>query len=510
MTPRLRLLAGAATLALLAAVGAAPSQAQRPTTRADHATPAPPGSGSAALPIAPRVPPMTLAEAEARLVERNLVVLAARRGVDAARAQRLVASSLPPPQLSVGNSFAQFNQTNRGLQGGQFLSFGNNIAVGLSVLIERGGKRTLRTRLAEEQIGIAEAQVLDALRLQVFQLRQAFLGALLARANLEVALANRQSLDNTEALLRRQVQDGAIPEGDLLRFQASRIAFEGDVTSNAQAYAAGVAAVAALLDADPAAFQAAGSAAGMGLPAARAAQQRRGGPADAPTAVRVILSPVAFDLRGRLDQGLPALGIGREELGAAVASRADVVAAQRQASAAAANRTLAEAARSRDVTLDASWGRTRLNQDLPNAPGPNTTINANNMFGFALSVPIFTGRIVEGNVGIAQAQQSQAELGARAAMLQARADFAAAWAAWEQARALLALYTGGALNRAEEAYRSTEQAYAAGGRSLIDVLDALRTLNQTRLGANQARYAAILALANLEQATGVSGLAPRL
>ena len=373
---RLRLLAGAATLALLAAAGAAPSLAQPPASRAERAAaaappapaaPAPPGSGSAALPIAPRVPPMTLAEAEARLIERNLVILAARRGVDAARAQRLVSSSLPPPQVSVGNSFAQFNQTNRGLQGGQFLSFGNNISVGLSVLIERGGKRTLRTRLAEEQIGIAEAQVLDALRLQVFQLRQAFLGALLARANLEVALANRQSLDNTEALLRRQVADGAIPEGDLLRFQASRIVFEGDVTANAQAYAAGVAAVAALLDADPAAFQAeAGTAAGMGLPqpASRAAQQRRGGPADAPTTVRVILSPVAFDLRGRLDQGLPQLGIGRDELGSAVASRADVVAAQRQASAAAANRTLAEAARSRDVTLDASWGRTRLQ------PGP--------------------------------------------------------------------------------------------------------------------------------------------
>jgi outer membrane protein TolC len=415
--------------------------------------------------------------------------------------------------VSVGNSFAQFNQTNRGLQGGQFLSPGNNVQVGLSVLIERGGKRTLRTRLAEEQIGIAEAQVLDALRTQVFALRQAFLGGMLARANLEVALANRQSLDRTEALLRRQVVDGAIPEGDLLRFQASRITFESDVTSNAQAYAAGIAAVAALLDSDPAAFQpGAGTLASLGLPNAAAEARgptRRGGAADAPTAVRTILSPVAFDLRGRLDAALSPLGIGREELVAAIPNRADVVAAQRQASAASANRALAEASRSRDVTLDTGWSRTRLNQDLPNAPG-NTAINANNLFGFTLSVPIFTGRIVEGNVGIAQAQQGQAELGARAALLQAQADFAAAWAGWEQARALLALYTGNALSRAEEAYRSTEQAYAAGGRSLIDVLDALRTLNQTRLGANQARYAALLALAALEQATGVSGISPRL
>lgn len=470
MTPRGPAAAALAALMLLGGV-TPPAAARDPV--------------AAALPAG--AAPMTLAEAEARLVERNLAVLAARRGVDAARAQRLVASSLPPPTVSVGNTVAQFNETARnGLQGARFLSPSNNIAVGLSVLIERGGKRTLRTRLAEEQVGVAEAQVLDMLRLQLFELRRAFLGGLLARANLEVALANRESLDRTEALLRRQVRDGAIAEGELLRFQASRIAFEGDIPANAQAYAAGVAAVAALLAADPAAF----------------AERPATGP------LRGILPPVAFDLRGRLDRPLPALGLGREELGGAVASRADVVAAQRQASAASANRALAEAARARDVTLDTSWGRTRLSQDLPEST--RGQISANNVFGLGVSIPIFTGRIVEGNVGIAQAQQSQAELGAQAALLGARAEFATAWAAWEQARALLALYTGGALARAEAAYRSTEQAYAAGGRSLLDVLDALRTLNATRVGANQARHAALLALAALEQATGVSGIAPRL
>jgi outer membrane protein TolC len=225
--------------------------------------------------------------------------------------------------------------------------------------------------------------------------------------------------------------------------------------------------------------------------------------------VRTILSPVAFDLRGRFD-GVPGdLGVAREELAAAVASRADVVAAQRQAGAAAANRALAEAGRSRDVQLDTSWGRSRLQQDLPDSAG-GARVTGVNQVGLGVSIPIFTGRIVEGNIGVAQAQQAQADLGARAALLAARAEFAASWAAWEQARALHALYAGGALARAEEAYRSTEQAYAAGGRTLLDVLDALRTLNQTRLAANQARHAALLALAALEQATGVSGLAPRL
>ncbi|SDC17866.1 TolC family protein [Belnapia rosea] len=499
-------LLGGALLAGLPAHAQAPAQAPAP--------------GSMPLPIGPGARPLTLEDAEAALVDRNLAVLAARRGVDAARAQRLVASSRPSPTVSVGNSFAQFGETRNGaLRGARYLSPARNINVGLTVLVERGGKRTLRTRFAERQIEGAEAQVLDALRSQMFLLRQAFLGALLARANLEVALGNRASLDRTEQLLRRQFRDGAIPEGDLLRFQASRLQFEGDVTGNAQAYAAGVAAVAALLAADPALFQpGAGQIPALGInPAATGSlgpppgQQggRTGtppGPASAPTAVRTILSPVAFDVRGRFD-AIPDLGIGREELAQGVASRPDVVAAERQAAAAAANRQLVEATRSRDVTVDAGWSRSALSQDLPDS---RDRLNALNSFGVQLSVPIFTSRIVEGNVAAAAAQQGQADAVARATLLQARADFAAAWAGVEQARALLNLYAGGALGRAEQAYRSTEQAYVAGGRTLLDVLDALRVLNATRIQANQARYAYLLALSQLELASGVSGVAPRL
>jgi outer membrane protein TolC len=476
--------------------------------------------GTAALPLAARAGPLTLAEAERQLLERNLAVVAARRGVDAARAQRLVAASLPPPQVTVGGIVGQFTETAGGsLRGARLFAPTSNLQVGLAVLVERGGKRELRTRLAERQIEQAEALVLDALRTQLFQLRQLFLGALLARANLEVALGNRAALDRTEALLRRQLRDGAIPEGDLLRFQASRLPFEADVTQNAQAYAAGVAAVAALLAADPASFRpGAGQPGALGLdptppgapvpppPGPRGRAGTPPGPASAPTAVRTVLSPVAFDLRGRFD-ALPEPGIGRDALGAAVATRADVVAAARQAEAANANRLLAEAGRRRDVTLNGVYGRSRLSQDLPEA---RDRLQGVDSLGLSVSVPIFTGRIVQGNIGVAAAQAGQAEAAAQATLLQARAEFAAAWAAYEQARALVNLYAGGALARAEEAYRSTELAYLAGGRDLLDVLDALRTLNATRIGANAARHAYLLGLAALEQATGVSGLAPRL
>src|SRR5262249_62410451 len=115
-----------------------------------------------------------------------------------------------------------------------------NANIGLSYVYERGGKLELRTRVAEDQIGVAEAQVLDALRLQLGQLRQGYLGAVLGHANLLVAFQNRESLDNTERLLRSRVRLGESAAGDLIRFQASRPQFETDLTTARIAYESAV------------------------------------------------------------------------------------------------------------------------------------------------------------------------------------------------------------------------------------------------------------------------------
>jgi len=436
--------------------------------------------GAQAAPARPAVPAVpagiTLAEAEALLVERNLTVIAARRGVDIAAAQRLVADTMPAGSLGYGQTTGQVNERSRfgGYTGARYISPLNNLSFSLTVTIERGGKRELRRRLADEQISVAEAQVLDALREQIFALRSAFIQGLQARANLQVALGNRESLGRTESLLALQVREGAIPESDLLRFQASRLPFEQEVANATQTYAASVAQVTALLAADASL------------------------PRPAPGA--------SFELRGRLEGERP-LDIPRATLAAAIATRPDVLAAQRSVNAAGANTRLAEAGRSRDVSLGGSLARTELSQDLPSGA---TTPRATNTLGLSLSVPIFTRRITEGNIAVAMAQQAQAQAQADAALAQAQSDFAIAWAGYEQARSLLALTTGTALRRAEDAYRATEAAYLAGGRSLLDTLDALRTLNTTRVAANAARAAYATALVTLERTSGVDGLAPRL
>jgi cobalt-zinc-cadmium efflux system outer membrane protein len=483
-SPIMRLVAPSLLAFALLAATLASAHATEPRRRG--ASPAPARSSPPPPAVAQPAVGITLAQAEALLVERNLSIIAARRGVDIAAAQRLVADTPPAGSLGYGQTTGQVNERTRfgGYTGARYISPLNNLSFSLTVTIERGGKRELRTRLAQEQISVAEAQVLDAMREQIFALRTAFIQGLQARANLQVALANRDSLGRTESLLGLQVHEGAIPEADLLRFQASRLPFEQDVANAAQTYAVSVAQVTALLGAD--ASQARPSAnAGLGRGAAS-----------------------GFDLRGRLE-GERTLDIPRLTLAAAIATRPDVLAAQRSVNAAGVNTRLAEAGRSRDVSVGGSATRTELSQDLPSGSGAGAP-RATNTLGLSLSVPIFTRRITEGNIAVATAQQAQAQAQADNALTLAQSDFAIAWASYEQARSLLALTTGTALRRAEDAYRATEAAYLAGGRSFLDALDALRTLNATRVAANAARAAYATALVALERTSGVDGLAPRL
>lgn len=449
---------------------------------------------------------LSLETAEKLLIERNLSLVGSRFGVDAARAQRLVASAFPSPQITFGNTSAQFNETQRSSFDG-FRGIGpqNNFSAGLNMVVERGGKRALRTRVADESISVAEAQVLDALRVQIFALRQAFLAALQAKSNFNVATSNIESLDRTENLLRRQLRNGAIPEGELLRFQASRIQFDADVSTTSQSYGQAISQLASLL----AMTLAAPSERSLRSNQSGGVVQPDGGASNATerSSQAPRLPSMGLDVTGLLS-ATRSLPISHAELSSSIQNRADVIAASRQASAAAANRLLAEAGRSRDVTFSLNFNRSRMAQNIPQTAG--SAVYANDQIGVSASVPIFTQSIVNGNIGLAGAQHSQAEANARQISIQAQSEFASAWENFQQARSLLALYNTRTIRTAEAAYQSTERAYLAGGRTLLDVMDALRTLNATKVATNNARYAYLISLANLENSTGASGILPKI
>src|SRR2546429_289488 len=82
----------------------------------------------------------------------------------------------------------------------------------------------------------AEAQVLDTMRTQLLQLRQAFSTAVLARENVRVARENLDLTTDTERLIKTRVSAGDAPEWDLIKFQASKVQFQRDLVAAHLAY----------------------------------------------------------------------------------------------------------------------------------------------------------------------------------------------------------------------------------------------------------------------------------
>ncbi len=114
-------------------------------------------------------------------------------------------------------------------------------------------------------------------------------------------------------------------------------------------------------------------------------------------------------------------------------------------------------------------------------------------------------RLIEefrGNIDKAEAQLRQAEVQTRQTLLQATTDVEKAHTAYTLNRQTLQVYTAETLAKAEESYQIAEKAYREGASTLLDVLDARRTLNQTRVAANQARSDYTLSLYQLEQVVG--------
>src|SRR5882672_10152873 len=181
---------------------------------------------------------LTLAQAEQLLLQRNLAVLAARYQVDALRAARLIASFKPNPALTLGAE--QLNLSGR---------FFRNLArtdtqtaaettytVRYDQLIERGGKREVRTELTSCQLKAGEAQMLDAARTQLYQLRQAFTSAALARDNLLLAEATKQEYDQTIKVTEARVENGDLARVELFRAQVAALPYQQAVQQARTSY----------------------------------------------------------------------------------------------------------------------------------------------------------------------------------------------------------------------------------------------------------------------------------
>src|SRR5215470_1421255 len=160
--------------------------------------------------------PLTLEVAEQLLVQHNLAIVAARYGVDSARAQRLIAAVRPNPTLTLGAEQFDLSAPGHNLVSNSNSAANRTYTARIDQVFERGNKRALRTAAAEFQVQAAEAQVLDTIRTQVLQLQQAFYTSLLTLDNVRVASENLARNQETERLIKSRVTAGNAPEWKLL------------------------------------------------------------------------------------------------------------------------------------------------------------------------------------------------------------------------------------------------------------------------------------------------------
>lgn len=396
---------------------------------------------------APR--PLTLAEAEELLVERSLPVAAGRYVVEGNEAARRIAGYRPNPTLqvmadqvpftsNVPRSVPRFFSTNSDAGANPVYS------VQYEQLLERGNKRALRQLQAEAVTDASRAQVLDTIRQQLLALRQSFTTALLARTNLRLAEDTDSQYAETEKIMEIRHRSGDVAAVDLDRIKAARLSYRQ-----------------AILDARTAYWQ-----------ACRDVQS-----------VLNLAAPV--EATGALQHRPVQSGLADLQR-TAVDERPDLAAARRSEIAAGHGTRLAEAQRTRDVTVAMNLQR----------------VGNDHAVGATASVPLFLFNNNRDAVRQATAQQRLANVQVRQAETAVLTEVEKAHHALHAAQQSLDLYNRDAVERTARIREVILYSYQRGEASILEVLEAQRNANQIQTAFNQSMAAYEAAYWQLEFAVG--------
>lgn len=159
-----------------------------------------------------------------KFAARNPTLKAAQLNIDESRAAQITAYLRPNPDFTLstdGTQISRFNGVWRPFAGTQFGTF-------FSYLHERQQKRELRRDQAKESTTIAESTYLDQERNLAFNLRNAFVQTLQAKAVLQNARENLDYWDRELGVNRVRFNAGDLAQVDLNRLELQRIQFESD------------------------------------------------------------------------------------------------------------------------------------------------------------------------------------------------------------------------------------------------------------------------------------------
>jgi cobalt-zinc-cadmium efflux system outer membrane protein len=381
----------------------------------------------------------------------NPTLQAARLNIDESRAAEITAYLRPNPTLTGTidqiNVFDTANSPTTGTSGYRPLQYALPYA-SIAYLHERDHKRELRLASARKATDIAASSYSDQERGLLFNLRNAFVQVLQAKAFLQNAKENLAYWDRELDVNRKRLAAGDLAQVDLDRLELQRVQFESDLeTATVNLRTAKIQVLTLLDDRTP-------------------IEQ--------------------FDLNGPYDfrDQIQPLEDFRT---VAISTRPDLKVAAQNVELAKTNHQLAAANGSADPTFSVDFAR--------NPPIPV-------YFGLSVSIPL---RIFDRNQG----EKARTEVDIRrneraeeAARAQVFSDVDSAYFTVVSTLNLLRPYRDKYLKLAEDTRDKVAFSYRNGGASLLDYLDAEKAWRDTRLAYLNLIGSYLTAAAQMNMAVG--------
>jgi cobalt-zinc-cadmium efflux system outer membrane protein len=371
---------------------------------------------------------LTWQEIKDKFEAANPTLRAAQLSVDESKAQEITAYLRPNPDFTLATDGTQLTPSD-----GAWRPFpGTQFSFSLSYLRERQHKRELRLESAQKATAVVQAQLADQERTLLFNLRNAFVQTLQAKAVLALANENLNYYDQVLKLSRERKQAGDIAQVDLDRLEVQRVQYETDIqTATVNLRTAKIQLLALLNDRTPV---------------------------------------ERFDVTGvfGFQERIPGLDDVRA---VALETRPDLKAAIQSEDKARTDHRLAVANGSTDPTFSA-W--------VTHNPSFNNPFDSNTI-GASVSIPL---RIFDRNQG----EKARTEVDMRrmerlrvAAETQVYSDVDSAYATVSSNLTLLASYQARYLEQAGRVRETISFSYQRGGASLLDFLQAQQDYRSVQL-----------------------------
>ena len=394
---------------------------------------------------------LTWQDVKEKFEASNPTLRAARLNIDESRAQEITAYLRPNPDFGTGvDQIVPFSTQPSPATGASvyrpFLYVFPSFSI--SYLHERDHKRELRLESARKTTDIAASTYADQARTLLFNLRNAFVQVLQAKAVQQNARENLTYWDKELDVNRRRLAAGDLAQVDLDRLELQRVQFESDLeTALVNLRTAKIQVLALLNDR---------------MPIDR------------------------FDLTGRYDF-VDQMDPLEQFRNAASESRPDLKEAAQNVELAKANHQLAIANGSTDPTFSVDFGR--------NPPVPF-------YLGASVSIPLRIFDRNQGEKARTAVDIRRSEEARDATRAQVFADVDSAYYTVQSALNLLRPYRDKYLKLAEDTRNKVAFSYQNGGASLLDYLDAEKSFRDTRLAYLNLIGSYLNAAAQMNMAVG--------